>query len=123
MTAPQIDYLEVPATDLLATKAFYTTAFSWSWVDYGPGYAASGDAGIEFALNTEATVAPTPDTGSENGIGPLVLFSTKDLAATEAAVTTAGGTITSPPYEYPGGHRFHFADPSGNVLGVYQSAG
>ena len=27
----------------------------------------------------------------------------------------------SPIYGYPGGHRFHFADPSGNILGVYRS--
>ncbi len=24
------------------------------------------------------------------------------------------------PFDYPGGRRFHFRDPSGNVLGVFQ---
>ena len=52
----------------------------------------------------------------------LGLLQTADLAATEADVRAAGGNIISPPYGYPGGRRFHFVDPSGNVLGVYQSA-
>jgi predicted enzyme related to lactoylglutathione lyase len=35
-------------------------------------------------------------------------------------VTAAGGTITVPIFSYPGGRRFHFADPAGNELAVMQ---
>ena len=31
-----VDYIEFPATDITATKAFYTKAFGWNFVDYGP---------------------------------------------------------------------------------------
>ena len=31
----------------------------------------------------------------------------------------AGGHITQEPFEFPGGRRFHFKDPSGNELAVW----
>ena len=34
-----IDDVELPVTDLAAAKAFYTQAFGWRFVDYGPGCA------------------------------------------------------------------------------------
>jgi predicted enzyme related to lactoylglutathione lyase len=33
--------------------------------------------------------------------------------------TGAGGVITQAPFEFPGGRRFHFRDPSGNELAVW----
>jgi predicted enzyme related to lactoylglutathione lyase len=35
-------------------------------------------------------------------------------------VRSAGGEVVEGPFDYPGGRRFHFRDPSGNVLGVFQ---
>jgi uncharacterized protein len=37
-----------------------------------------------------------------------------------ASVLDAGGRIQVEMHDYPGGRRFTFADPSGNILGVYQ---
>jgi uncharacterized protein len=34
-------------------------------------------------------------------------------------VRAAGGTILEPIHGFPGGRRFHFADPAGNELGVW----
>jgi len=48
----------------------------------------------------------------------VILYS-NDLPATEQAVIAAGGTITVPTFEFPGGRRFHFSDGAGNVLGVW----
>jgi hypothetical protein len=48
----------------------------------------------------------------------VVLYSS-DLEATEQAIVTAGGTITVPIFEFPGGRRFHFSDGAGNVLAVW----
>ena len=121
MPATVINYIELPATDLAAAKAFYAATFGWEWVDYGPGYASHHDAGLEVALNGLGTVVPSHPPEAQNGVGPLVLFSTDDLSGIRTDVLAAGGTILSEPYEYPGGRRFHFLDPSGNVLGVYQS--
>ena len=51
----------------------------------------------------------------------MLLFS-DDLDATLAAVAAAGGEIVNGPYDFPGGRRFHFVDPSGNELGVWAEA-
>lgn len=108
-------YIELAASDVTAAKAFYGSAFGWEFNDYGPEYAGiKGADGEEVGgLNGTADAAPG---------GPLVLLFSDDLAASEKAVTDAGGTITQGPYEYPGGHRFHFADPSGNELGVFSTS-
>lgn len=121
MTAT-LNYIELPANDVAVTKNFYSAAFDWEWIDYGPGYASHAEGGLEVALNGRGTVAPAHGAGEENGVGPLVLLQATDLVGAERAVVSAGGSIVSPPYGYPGGRRFHFADPSGNILGVYQPA-
>lgn len=51
--------------------------------------------------------------------GPLVVLYSVDLDATIERVRGAGGTIVTEPFEFPGGRRFHFTDPSGNELAVY----
>jgi predicted enzyme related to lactoylglutathione lyase len=108
-----IDYVELGVRDLAATKAFYEQAFGWRFNDYGPGYAgiAAPDGDREVGgLNAESE----PGRG-----GALVLLFSDDLDATLAAVTAAGGEVTDGPYEFPGGRRFHFTDPSGNELGAW----
>ena len=54
--------------------------------------------------------------------GPLVLLYSDDLDKSVDAVNNAGGRVTNGPYEFPGGRRFHFTDPSGNELGVWSEA-
>ena len=53
------------------------------------------------------------------GGGALVVIYAADLAAVEAAVAEHGGTVVKEAFEFPGGRRFHFADPSGNQLAVW----
>ena len=48
----------------------------------------------------------------------MILYS-EDLAASVEAVTAAGGAILEQIYAFPGGRRFHFADPAGNELAVW----
>ncbi len=48
--------------------------------------------------------------------GPLVILYSNDLERSCEAVKLAGGTITTETFSFPGGRRFHFRDPSGNVL-------
>jgi predicted enzyme related to lactoylglutathione lyase len=106
-----IDYIEIPVTDLEAAKAFYAAAFGWSLTDYGPTYAGIQSGGREVGgLRGESEV--------RSG-GPLVIIYSTDLEDSEVAVRAAGGTILKPIYEFPGGRRFHFADPSGSELAVW----
>jgi uncharacterized protein len=111
-----IDYIEINVSDMAAARAFYEQAFGWSFNDYGPTYsgirAASGDGEVG-GLNGAGTPGPG---------GPLVLLFSDDLDATASAVERAGGTVTSGPYEFPGGRRFEFSDPGGNVLGAWATA-
>lgn len=112
-----IDYVEVTVTDMHAARDFYGAAFGWTFTDYGPGY-----SGIRTAAEFEGdeagglVLADAVPRG-----GPLVLLYSDDLDATAGAVTTAGGTVVNGPYDFPGGRRFHFCDPSGNELGVWSA--
>lgn len=109
-----LNYVELTVTDIEAAKAFYAAAFSWSFTDYGPSYAgftmpgSLGESG-GFLLSEH----PKPVGG------PFVLLYSQDLDATAAAIETVGGWISEAAYEFPGGRRLHFVDPSGNELGVW----
>ena len=111
-----IDYIELAVDDLERAKEFYSRALGWTFNDYGPGYAGIQDPrtpGGEFGgLN--------PQPPASRGEGVLALIRTDSADDTLATVLEAGGRIKAELHEYPGGRRFTFADPSGNVLGVYQ---
>ena len=112
-----VDYFELAVDDLADAKAFYAKALGWAFNDYGPDYAASQDPrtpGAEFG-------GLSPHKPPSRGEGVLVLVRSEDVEETQASVLAAGGRIAVELHEYPGGRRFTFADPSGNILGVYQS--
>ena len=108
--APTPDYVEFTVHDIAASKTFYGAVFGWSFTDYGPGYASFDDGRIGGGFTTDGTPAPG---------GPLMVFYVADLDATLAKVKAAGGTIVKPPFTYPGGRRFHFKDPDGNVIAAW----
>jgi len=111
----KIDYVEMPGGALPKTKAFYAAAFGWSFVDYGPDYAAYNE-GVDGGFQS----AP----GDEGGATvPLVILYAHDLEAMLAKVEAAGGVVTAPIFSFPGGRRFHFRDPAGNELGVWSEGG
>jgi predicted enzyme related to lactoylglutathione lyase len=106
-----IDYIELAVRDIAAAKRFYASAFGWQFTDYGPGY-----AGIRGAEREVGGLAQADEV--ERG-GPLVVLYSRDLDASVAAVRSASGKIVRKPFEFPGGRRFHFEDPSGNELAVW----
>jgi predicted enzyme related to lactoylglutathione lyase len=108
-----INYVELPAQNIPATKAFFETAFAWSFIDYGEEYTAFNNSGIEGGFFLSELVSRT-----ENGACLLVLLS-DDLEATEQRVKKAGGVISQAIFSFPGGRRFHFTEPSGNELAVW----
>jgi predicted enzyme related to lactoylglutathione lyase len=110
-----LDYVELTVTDLAAAKRFYAEAFGWTFTDYGPAYAGIRGAGEGSAEVGGLRLDERPPRPG----GPLVLIFSSDLDRTLAAVEGAGGRVTDGPYAFPGGRRFHFADPSGNELGVW----
>lgn len=114
----RIDYLEISVTDLAAAKEFYAAAFDWRFTDYGPGY-----SGIQGEEREQGGLTVLEEGKSLTGGGPLAILYSDALDETLAAVTAAGGTISTPPFDFPGGRRFHFTDPSGNELAVWTQNG
>jgi hypothetical protein len=109
----KITYVEFTTPDIERTKKFYSTVFGWTFKDWGPEYASFHGGGIEggfLKLDEQGTQSTHP---------PLIVLYSTDLKATEAAIVAAGGSIVAPPFEFPGGWRFHFSDGVGNVLAVW----
>lgn len=106
----KINYIEFPADDLPKVKEFYSQAFGWSFTDYGPEYTAFNDGSLDggFTAGTQA-----------QGSGPLVILYSNDLQDSLETIERYGGKITKPIFDFPGGRRFHFADPVGNELAVW----
>ena len=109
----KINYVEFPAKNIEVAKDFFTTAFGWSFVDYGPEYTAFSNEGIDGGFFQSDLSAST-----ENG-SALIVFYSKDLDKTQAKIKAAGGAIIRPIFSFPGGHRFHFSDPNGNEYAVW----
>jgi uncharacterized protein len=107
-----INYIEFEVTDMIRSQRFYESAFAWKFNDYGPGYAGiqkhgGGEVGgLRLAAERAAS-------------GPLVILYSSNLDGSLEAVRAAGGEVTQQPFEFPGGRRFHFKDPSGNELAVW----
>jgi predicted enzyme related to lactoylglutathione lyase len=109
-----IDYIEIAVTDVAEAKRFYGAAFGWEFNDYGPGYAGiKGPSREVGGFRQEANVRAG---------GPLVVLYSRTLDDTRAKVQKAGGRIAKEPFDFPGGRRFHFTDPSGNELAVWSEA-
>ena len=109
----KINYVELPAKNIIAVKAFFTEVFSWSFTDYGPDYTAFENQGLDGGFFTSDKVATT-----ENG-SALVVFYSNNLEHTQSKIQQAGGKIKQEIFSFPGGRRFHFTDPNGNEFAVW----
>jgi predicted enzyme related to lactoylglutathione lyase len=106
----RVDYVEFPATDIERTKRFYSEVFAWEFTDYGPEYTSFSDGRLAGGFRAAAEASAG---------GPLVVIYSTNLEEVEAGVREAGGAIVRETFEFPGGRRFHFTDPSGNELAVW----
>jgi predicted enzyme related to lactoylglutathione lyase len=105
----RIDYLELPSAEMAALSRFFQSAFGWGGIDYGPNYRGVEGAGIETGI----------DAAPDRAAAPLPVIRTSDIDAAEAAVRAAGGVVTRPQFDFPGGRRFHFHAPGGLEMVVY----
>jgi len=112
-TDKKIDYIELPAADFQKQQQFFEAVFDWSFTSYGPEYHAFTDGHIDggFYKSKSTSLASTG--------AALVIFYALDLESVEAKVSSAGGTISTPVFDFPGGRRFHFIDPHGNEFAVW----
>ena len=107
--ADKIDYLEFPSSNRGVTSAFFQAAFGWGITSFGPDYDGINNAGIDGGIDQ----APGKVTGT------MAIIRTDNLDNAERRVLAAGGTITRPQFDFPGGRRFHFREPGGNEMAVY----
>ena len=107
----RLNYVELPSGDVVRDRGFYEAAFGWAMTDYGPSYAATTTGDVDLGLDGDPAAVTAP----------LAVIEVDDLEAAQALVEGAGGRVTVAIFAFPGGRRFHFADPSGNVLAVMQA--
>ncbi|MCF4010375.1 VOC family protein [Rheinheimera sp. UJ63] len=113
MQHEKLHYVELPAVDLAATKLFFQQVFNWSFVDYGPQYTAFSDQGLDGGF-FQADLCSNTQHGAA-----LLIFYSEQLEQTLKKISAAGGSIVKPIFSFPGGHRFHFTEPSGNEFAVW----
>lgn len=107
----RINYVELPAKNFGAARAFYADVFGWALSDFGPTYSCTMTGDVDIGLQGDVSAATAH---------PLAVIAVDDLEAALAAVRKAGGIITKPIFGFPGGRRFHFRDPSGNELSAWK---
>ncbi len=105
-----ISYIEFKTNNLELTKTFYKKTFDWAFKDYGDTYASFSESGVYGGFQQTDEVTSN---------GALVVIYSKDLEFVKKEVVKNGGRISKDTFEFPGGKRFHFIDPTGNELGVW----
>lgn len=109
----RLNYIEIPAKDISATKTFFSLIFEWEFEDYGPDYTAfTSETGYGGFYRSD--LAACVDSGSV-----LIVFYTEDLESDYKKIVAAGGVIVKEIFSFPGGRRFHFQEPSGNEFAVW----
>ncbi|MBN2082670.1 VOC family protein [bacterium] len=106
-------FVEIPAKDISASMAFYAGLFGWKFNALPTGrYAYFHTAGeIHGALSADD--AP--------GQGVIVYLEVADIEATLEEIKYSGGSIVTKKtmITKEEGYYARFADPSGNVLGLW----
>ena len=106
----RIDYVELHGKNMAKMEAFYAKVCGWSFQKWGDDYSSFNDGRLDGGITTDA---------KERSKAPLVVLFSSDLEAARDRVRKAGGKIVRDIFAFPGGRRFHFADPAGNELAVW----
>jgi predicted enzyme related to lactoylglutathione lyase len=112
MAAP-IVHLEFRSFDFARTSAFYAKVFDWRTENNATSTYMKLDA-------DEGPSAGWVRADMSQAPGPLAYVVVDDLATTLAEVEAAGGRILVPKLAFAGGGEVAlFADPDGNVVGLW----
>ena len=113
----KICYVEIPATDVEASAAFYEAVFGWRLRKRGDGATAFDDT-IGEVSGTWVTGRPP---ASDPGL--LLYVMVDDAEATVEAIVAHGGEVVQPIGGDAPEITARFRDPGGNVIGIYQEPG
>ena len=78
---PRLDYVELPAAEIPATRRFYEQAFGWTLTEFAPTYAATTTGDTDVGLDADASNKPA---------APLPVIQVADLEQALAAVKARG---------------------------------
>jgi predicted enzyme related to lactoylglutathione lyase len=110
----KICYVEIPATDIRRSAAFYEAVFGWRIRQRVDGHTAfddtTGEVSGTWVLERPATTEP----------GLLLYIMVDSVAASVDAVIANGGEIVQPIGVDAPEITARFLDPGGNVIGLYQ---
>jgi uncharacterized protein len=109
----RMNYLELTSEDVARSRTFYAAAFGWHFTDFGPAYSATTSDDTDVGLTGEADAQSAP---------LLPVIEVSGLETVRDAVLASGGMIIKEIFVFPGGRRFHFRDPDGHVLAVWERA-
>lgn len=107
-----ISYIELPLVDPDATQKFYSSVFGWTFTKWGDDYLSFAGAVVDGGFNREKGIDP-------GKAGALVILYSDNLEKKVDEIKKAGGEILKDIFSFPGGRRFHFADPNGNELAIW----
>ena len=109
----QIDYIEIPVTDLGKAQEFFEALFGWTFVSYGEDYTSFSDGRLDGGFRRASEAAPAS--------GVLLIFYSEDLERDFERVQQLGATISEVIFPFPGGRRFHFVDPTGTEYAIWSA--
>jgi predicted enzyme related to lactoylglutathione lyase len=113
----KICYIEIPATDVDRSVAFYKAVFGWRTRQRGDGQIAFDDTVGEVSGTWVRGRKPMTEAGL------LIYIMVDSVAAVIDLVLAHGGQVVQPMGMDAPEITARFSDPAGNVLGLYQEPG
>ncbi len=110
----KVCYIEIPADDIGRSVSFYKNVFDWKIRTRGDGKVAFDDAIGEVSGTWVKGRKPT----TESGV--LVYIMVDSVTSTIRSIIAEGGKITQPEGKDAPEITARFADPAGNIFGLYQ---
>jgi predicted enzyme related to lactoylglutathione lyase len=111
----KICYVEIPAVDIERSVTFYQEVFGWNIRTRGDGSRAFDDGVGQVSGAWRLGRKPMTEAGL------LIYIMVDSVATTIEKIENSGGTIVQPIGADAPEITARFADPAGNILGLYQN--
>jgi predicted enzyme related to lactoylglutathione lyase len=105
-------HFEIGCRDKDKTKAFFSSLFGWSITEMGP--ASMVDTGVTTGIQGHITAL-----GHEPHNYTTFYVQVDDIPAYLTKIASLGGKTVVPPVSIPEGTFAWFADPEGNIVGLW----
>lgn len=111
----KLSYVQIPAVDVDASAAFYTSVFGWTASGNAEHRSFTDASGQLIGAFTREVAA-----AREPGVLPYI-YVNAPIEETVARIKAAGGTIARAPYDEGSLRVATFRDPAGNIIGIWSS--